>query len=79
MAWQKSDPEVVAQRVSEARIELVFMLTQRGYSDQRTADMINDHFDELATLGVSMEAWSPRVLAQAMCYRMTRDDAKEVM
>lgn len=67
--------EVTAQRVSEARIDLVMLLADAGYSDQRIADVVNAHFNELVILADAMTEWSPRVLAHAMCYRATRDDA----
>lgn len=67
--------EVTARRVSEARIDLVMLLADAGYSDQRIADVVNAHFTELVILADAMTEWSPRVLAQAMCYRATRDDA----
>lgn len=65
----------VAQRVSEARVELVLMLSEAGYADQRVADLVNDHFNELVRLAVAMDEWSPRLLSQAMLHRVTRDDA----
>ena len=67
--------EVTAQRVSEARIDFVMLLANAGYSNQRIADVVNAHFNELVILADAMtDEWSPRVLAQAMCYRATRDD-----
>jgi len=71
MAWQKSDPEVVAQRVSEARIHLVMVLSQAGYDAQDTADMINDHFNELVVLTECMGDWPVWVVARAMFERIT--------
>lgn len=70
------DSEAVAQRVSEARVELVILLSDLGYSDQRVADLINAHFEELVLLATALPEWSPSVLAQAMRCRVTRDDAK---
>ena len=67
--------EVTAQRVSEARIDFIMLLADAGYSSQRIADVANAHFNELVILADAMTEWSPRVLAQAMCYRATRDDA----
>lgn len=67
--------EVTAQRVSEARIDFVMLLADAGYSNQRITDVVNAHFNELVILADAMTEWSPRVLAQAMCYRATRDDA----
>lgn len=72
----KYDSEAVAQRVSEARVELVLLLAQAGYKDQRVADLVNAHFDELVVLATALPEWSPSVLAQAMRCRVTRDDAK---
>jgi hypothetical protein len=79
MAWIQSDPELVARRVSEARIDLVMLLFEAGYSPQRVADITNAHFEELVVLTECMGDWTPRVLAQAMCYRATRDDSLEVI
>lgn len=75
MAWVQSDPELVAKRASEVRIEMVMLLFEIGYSAQRVADLVNAHFEEMVVLTECMGDWSVRVLAQAMCYRMTRDDA----
>lgn len=71
MAWQKSDPEVVAQRASEARIRLVMIMSQADYDDQDTADMINNHFDELVVLTECMGDWPVWVVARAMFERIT--------
>ena len=70
------DREQVAQRVSEARVELVLLLSDKGFSAERVADLVNKHFDELCVLAVALHQWSPSVLAQAMLARVSRDDAR---
>jgi hypothetical protein len=71
VAWQKSDPEVVAQRASEARIHIVMLLSQAGYDAQDTADMVNDYFDEMVVLTECMGDWPVWVVARAMFERIT--------
>lgn len=70
MAWQKSDPEVVAQRASEARIDLVMLLDEAGADAQQTADYINKHFEELVVLTECMGDWPTWVIARAMLARI---------
>jgi len=73
MAWQKSDPEAVAQRVSEARIDLVMLLDEAGADAQQTADSINAHFEELVVLTECMGDWPTWVIARAMLARILDD------
>lgn len=70
MAWQKSDPKLVAERVSEVRVRLVVLLDEAGSDPQSTADLINQHFNEMVVLTECMGDWPPRVVARAMLQRL---------
>lgn len=71
MAWIKSDPKHVAERVSEVRIHLVVLLDRHGLGPQQIADEINSHFNEMVVLTECMGDWPVWGIARAMRERIT--------